>query len=154
MDYDRTRDEIVYLTQACGDYLQFDGQYQEAERMYRITFGREKNIPGPEHPSTFIRVNNLNNIGVALEGQGKYKDAENMYQQALTAGIKVLGPNHPFLFVSKNNLGSALKHQGKYEDAENIYQQALTHGLKVFWARASLFQPESRCLLVHGRVLP
>jgi tetratricopeptide (TPR) repeat protein len=67
------------------------GRLAEAEKMYqRALQGFEKAL-GPEHTSTFDRVNNLGNLYTDL---GRLNEAEQMYQRALQGKEKALGPEH------------------------------------------------------------
>ncbi|KAJ5851796.1 FabD/lysophospholipase-like protein [Penicillium soppii] len=114
--------ERVNLAQKCGDCLEFDGRYREAETMYQIVLEYREGVLGPEHPDTLTSVSNL---GLVLNSQGKYEEAEAMHRRDLEGSEKILGPEHPHTLASVNNLGSVLDSQGKYEEAEAMHRRAL-----------------------------
>ena len=72
--------------------LQYQGKYEESEKMnQRALEGREK-VLGVEHPDTLTSVLNL---AYLLHIQQRYHDASTLYLRASAGLLKVLGPDHP-----------------------------------------------------------
>ncbi|KAK7419576.1 hypothetical protein QQZ08_010789 [Neonectria magnoliae] len=122
-----TGDEEDMLNQAniasrTGWFLLLRGEYNTAEKVFRMPVEAREKVLGPEHPDTLSSVNNL---GSALESQGKYEEAEAMHRRALKGYEKVLGPKHPDTLTSVSSLGSVLESQGKYGEAEAMHRRAL-----------------------------
>ena len=111
-----------------GLCLQYNGQYIEAEQMYRQTLEFRMNVLGPEHPDT---LESMNNLSLTLNSQGKYVEAKQIHRQTLELRMKVLGSEHPHTLESMNNLSLTLNKQGKYIEAEQMHQQTLELRMKV-----------------------
>ena len=62
--------------------LQYQGKYDEAEKMHRQTLELMEKVLGVDHPSTLASLNNLASV---LQYQGKYDEAEKMHRHTLKA---------------------------------------------------------------------
>ena len=98
-----------------------DGQYQEAEEIYRRALDRCKML-GEDHP-TIPRV--MGDLALALQCQGNYHAAEEINKKALDRLEN--GTTKDFLasLTIKNNMAALLRNQGNYEAAEEIIKQEL-----------------------------
>jgi tetratricopeptide (TPR) repeat protein len=105
-----------------GSVLQADGDYAQAELMYRQALAIREKALGPDH---VVVANSLNNLASLLQAEGDYVGAEPLYRRALAIEEKALGPDHPYVAVTLNNLASLLQAEGDYAGAEPLYRRAL-----------------------------
>lgn len=115
-------EEEANLAEKCGDCLDFDFRYREAEKLYHRVLKYRETVLGPEHPDTFISVSVL---GTVLTVQGKYEEAEAMHRRDLEGSERVLGSEHPETLTSASNIASVLTYQGRYEEAEVMHRRVL-----------------------------
>ena len=118
----------VDLAERCGDCLNYDGRYREAEIMCQKVVKYREKVLGLEHPDTLTSVNNL---GLVLARQGKDEEAEALHRQALRERERLLGPESPDTLTSVGYLGSVLRHQGRYQEAEIMHRRELEGSEKV-----------------------
>lgn len=98
-----------------GNYLQAEVMFREALEIGRATIGTN-------HPDYATRLNNLANM---LRAAGRYSEAEVHYREALAIDRITNGTKHPIYAIHLNNLAEALRMQGRYAEAEPMYLQAL-----------------------------
>jgi superkiller protein 3 len=89
-----------------GNTAQAEGDYAEAERIFRQVIREQPN-----------NANAHKNLGVALSDQGKLEEAIAAYRRALE-----LDPDYAY---AHKNLGVALSDQGKLEEAIAAFRRAL-----------------------------
>ncbi len=99
-----------------------NGQYAEAEPLFRRSLKIWEQQLGPEHPNVAI---SLDNLALLLISQGKYAEAEPLCRRALAIFDKQLGSEHLDVAINLNNLASLLESQGKYSEAEPLYHRSL-----------------------------
>ncbi|KAJ5993903.1 FabD/lysophospholipase-like protein [Penicillium sp. IBT 35674x] len=121
-------EEEANLADKCGDCLDLDYRYREAEQLYQNVLKYRETVLGPEHPDTFI---SLSVLGIVLSSQGKYEEAEAMHRRDLEGSEKLLGPEHPDTLTSASNLALVLTNQGRYEEAEAMHRRVLRDREKV-----------------------
>ena len=102
--------------------LSENGNYDQAERLYRRALDGTEYKLGREHLETLRRVNDL---ALVLESAGKDEEAEAMNHRALKSWEKVPDSQHLDLLESLSNLAVVLKNQGKYKEAEEMNRRAL-----------------------------
>jgi tetratricopeptide (TPR) repeat protein len=98
-----------------GQSLYGEGQYGEAERVFREVHGIRMRLLGAEHPLT---LSCAHEIALCLSVQGKYAKAEQIYREVLAVRKRVLGPEHPNTLMSASNLAVTLFDQRKYTEAQ------------------------------------
>jgi hypothetical protein len=98
------------------------GNYAEAETLYRQGLAVRRRVLGPEHPGTLTTAGNLAN---ALNNQGKHAEAEAIQREVLVVQRRVLGPEHPDTLRTAGNLANALNSQDKHAEAESMYRDVL-----------------------------
>ena len=98
------------------------GQYAQAEPLYKRVLAICEKALGPEHPDT---ATSLNNLGLLYESQGQYAQAEPLYKRALAICEKALGSEHPDTARNLNNLAMLYYLQGQYAQAEPLFKRAL-----------------------------
>ena len=123
--------EMARILTKTGDILMANGQYREAEPMYRQALADRTQVLGAYHPDTIASVNDL---ASCLRFHGKYAEAEPMCRQALADRTRVLGANHPRTITNMSNLAWCLDAQGKHAEAESIYRLALADRMRVLGA--------------------
>jgi tetratricopeptide (TPR) repeat protein/CHAT domain-containing protein len=101
---------------------QKQGNYAEAERLYRRALAVEEKALGATHLKVAQTLNGLANV---YWEQGKYADAEELYKRALGISERARGPSQPEVGIVLNNLGNLYNDQGKYADAERVFMRAL-----------------------------
>ena len=119
--FGKTKDPPSDLLHSLGWCSLLQGNYSEAEAIYRQTLQLKETVLGKDHPDTLV---SLNVLAVSLHSQGKYAEAEAIYRQTLQLMETVLGNGHPDTLASMNNLASSLDIQGKYAEAEAIRSRA------------------------------
>ena len=114
---DRTRDPVEWARVQFGiAFVLYDqGQYSEAERLFRDVLKERERVLGPEHPDTLAARTQLED---ALFYQGKYVESEAEARSMLALREKLLGAEHPDTLKARNNLAATLFAEGKYAEAE------------------------------------
>jgi tetratricopeptide (TPR) repeat protein len=102
--------------------LKAQGQYVEAEALYREALAIDADTIGTSHP---VYAAHLNNLALALKAQGHYAEAEALYREALAIDADTIGKTHPDYAIHLNNLALVLRVQGQYVEAEALYREAL-----------------------------
>lgn len=98
------------------------GNYAEAEPLYRRSLRILEKALGPKHPDV---ANILNNLGELHKDQGNYAQAEPLYQRSLRIWETALGLEHPSVAHSLNNLAALYAAQGDYAQAEPLFLRSL-----------------------------
>jgi len=126
---DRTRnlEEWVTLQQDIADLLVIQGDYANAERLFRSVIDARSLALGPEHPDT---LDSRHRLIYALTWQSKYGEAETEAREVLRLREKILGPEHVDTIISRYNLAEPLVEQGKYTEAEALYREVIRLGEK------------------------
>ncbi len=115
--------EAAYLLDRVGFYLHTQGQYKQAEMLYRHALAIYEKVLGPEHLETAA---SLNNLGRLYRDHGNLEQAEMLYRHALAIYEKVLGPEHLETAASLNNLGRLYYLKWQNEEAELLVERALS----------------------------
>jgi tetratricopeptide (TPR) repeat protein len=76
------------------------GEYQEAEPVYRKGLEIRQRMLGEEHPDT---ATSYNNVAMNLNAQGKYEEAEPVFRLAYEILLSTLGDQHPTTKVVYQN---------------------------------------------------
>jgi tetratricopeptide (TPR) repeat protein len=100
------------------------GNYIEAETVYREVLEVQQRVQGPEHPRTLQTTWRLSGT---VQRQGRYAEAETMCRELLAVQRRVhsLGPEHPNMLATYCSLAKALSAQGKHDEAETMYRETL-----------------------------
>jgi len=98
------------------------GNYREAENLFRQAMEIGEKTIGKEHPNY---ATNCGNLAGALESQEKYGEAEPLRRLALDIHQTTLGDDHPHVAIGLNNLALVLEYQDKFTEAEDLYRRAL-----------------------------
>ncbi|HEX3045013.1 MAG TPA: tetratricopeptide repeat protein [Bacillota bacterium] len=115
-------ERLGWLCIEIGNYLFYQGRYEEAEPLYKRALEIRERVQGLDHPDT---TTSLNNLALLYTNQGRYEEAEPLYKQALEIRERVQGLDHPDTATSMNNLAYLFDIQGRYEEAEPFYKRAL-----------------------------
>jgi tetratricopeptide (TPR) repeat protein len=99
------------------------GEFTEAERLYRRALEIREREQGPNHPDVAVVLNNLAGLEAA---QGHYDAARPLLERALTIRQATLGDAHVLTAQSLNNLALLYAAQGNAAAAEPLYQRALS----------------------------
>jgi len=82
--------------------LSHQGNFLEAEPLYREALEIKKKVLGPYHPSI---ATGLNNLAVLLSRQGKKMEANKLGKEALAIWTRALGPDHPNTLEAQEDWG-------------------------------------------------
>ncbi|GFH55521.1 TPR-like protein [Chaetoceros tenuissimus] len=116
-----TEDEadLMYLV---GALYSDQGQYDEAEPLYKECLAKSETKLGSNHPDT---LQSMNNLAALYRNQGKYDEAESLFKECRAKYTTILGSDHPDTLQSMNNLAALYYNQGKYDEAERLYKECL-----------------------------
>ena len=120
VDLNRNSEEWANLQDAIAGLLFAQGNYGDAEQLYRSVIAIRSRVLGPEHPDTLASRHRLIYV---LNEEEKHAEAEAEARQVVTLREKILGFEHPDTLLSRYNLASALYHEGKYAEAERLYRE-------------------------------
>jgi CHAT domain-containing protein/Tfp pilus assembly protein PilF len=105
-----------------GHLYHSQGQYREAEPLFRRALEASERVLGKDHPDTLANANNLARL---YHAQGRYGEAEPLFRRALEARERVFSKDHPDTLASVNNLAGLYRSQGRYGEAEPLFRRAL-----------------------------
>jgi CHAT domain-containing protein/Tfp pilus assembly protein PilF len=105
-----------------ADLYRKQGQYSQAEPLYKRSLAIRENALGTEHPQLATL---LNSMGQLYWVQGRYVEAEPLYKRSLAIREKALGGAHPAVALSLNNLALLYVDTGRYVEAEQLYKRSL-----------------------------
>ena len=105
--------------------LDAQGQYGQAEGLYRHALVIGAATIGTAHAAYATRLNNLAGV---VQLQGRYAEAEGLYRQALEIDTATVGTAHPDYAIDLNNLALVVLEQGRHAEAEGLFRQALEIG--------------------------
>jgi tetratricopeptide (TPR) repeat protein len=117
---------IGWAARPSADVLTDEGQYSEAEQLFRQTLDAKRRTLGPEHPSTLNAVDGLARL---LKNEKRYPEAEEAYRQAFAGRGRVLGAGHPDTASTAYGLACVLALGGKRDEAFSNLQFAVEHKL-------------------------
>jgi tetratricopeptide (TPR) repeat protein len=100
--------------------LQNNGDYSKAAERYQTCLAIQREVLGPQHPSTLVSMGSL---ALVLRRQGKVDEAKTLYEKCLAIAIEVLGPRNPTTLTLMNSLAKILRDQGKYNEAESLHRE-------------------------------
>jgi Flp pilus assembly protein TadD len=116
------RPDDGYLQNQLGIALLKNGDFDEAERIFRSELQEDIRRQGPEHPDTLTARNNL---AQTLKAQGDLSAARQLQEQVLEARERTLGTDHPDTFSARLNLEQTLNAQGDLSAARQLEEQVL-----------------------------
>ena len=97
------------------------GNYGEAEPLYKRALPILEKALGPEHPNVAA---SLNNFAELYRKQGRYEAAKPLYKRALAVLEKALGPDHPNVATVLGNYAALLRKTGRGTEAEYMEARA------------------------------
>jgi tetratricopeptide (TPR) repeat protein len=115
-------EEYAASLNATAVMLKSQGQFEQAEPLYKQSLAIFENLFGKDHPSVAISINNLAEL---YRAQGKFADAEPLYKRSLEIRENTHGKDHPSVAIGLNNLAGLYKLQGRHADAEALYRRSL-----------------------------
>ncbi len=98
------------------------GEYTEAESLFRQTLAIQESVLGSEHPDL---ARSLGGLAFVYQDQGRYSEAEPLYKRVLAINEKAFGLGDPRTATSLSNLAGLYKAMGHYDEAEPLHRQAL-----------------------------
>lgn len=98
------------------------GEFAEAERLYRKALDIRERIEGPNHPDV---ATTLNNLAALMAAQGNYEVAQPMLERTLAIRQTALGNTHVLTAESMSNLALLYAAEGNATSAEPLYRQAI-----------------------------
>jgi serine/threonine protein kinase len=119
---ERSRDseEWATLHDAIANLLFAQGDYAQAEKLFRDVIDVRSRALGSEHPDTLASRHRLIYV---LNEEEKHGEAETEAREVLSLRERILGAEHPDTLLSRYIFAAALYHSGKYKEAEHLYRQ-------------------------------
>jgi serine/threonine protein kinase/Tfp pilus assembly protein PilF len=114
--------DVAQTMEDLASTLWFQGQFAEAEALYRDCLDIRRDIYGGEHEAV---ARSLNHLAASLNSQAKHEAAESYYRRSLDMRLRLFGDRHELVARSKNNLATCLMDQQRYEDAEKLFREAV-----------------------------
>ncbi|MCJ1334712.1 hypothetical protein MMC10_011424 [Thelotrema lepadinum] len=122
--------EIFGMPSVCRSYsaslfascYHSDGQFDEAEELYKRALAGNEEKLGPQHSDTLRTVHNL---AIVYRNKGRYDEAKELYKRALAGNEEKLGPEHPNTLRTVEGLALVYDNKGQYDEAEELYKRAL-----------------------------
>jgi tetratricopeptide (TPR) repeat protein len=111
-----------------------DGDYAQAENVYRRALNEAERLQGERHRSV---TQAMNGLAESLYGLNKPTEAEPLYRRALDLDLTMHGEQDADTARSLNGLGWFLYFEGRYGEAEPVWQRALLIRQGVYGARHS-----------------
>ena len=127
--------DIISANLALADNRYSDGDYKEAEALYRKALVASQRLYGDTHAEVTEAMTGLADSLYALENA---KDAEPLYRRALELDLQMHGENHADTARSLNQLGWFLYFEGRYPESEALLRRALAAREKVFGDRHAM----------------
>ncbi len=100
----RSRQEVSWLCDRTGRYLDLHGRPDTALPYHHRAFTIDAQDLGPDHPDT---LTSRNNLAGAYRSAGRLDQAITLYEQTLTGCLRILGPDHPTTAVIRGNVARA-----------------------------------------------
>jgi formylglycine-generating enzyme required for sulfatase activity len=97
------------------------GQYAQAEPLYKRSLAIWEKALGPNHPNV---AESLNNLAVLYKTQGRYAQAEPLLRRSVAIQEKALGLDHPSLTKSLENLAALCRATNRTKEAEVLEKRA------------------------------
>ncbi|KAK2598195.1 hypothetical protein QQS21_005672 [Conoideocrella luteorostrata] len=110
------------LSHRVASYLNFEGQWSDAEKLYKEALTTRKMVLGEQHPDT---LRSMANLASTYRYQGRWKEAEELQVQVMETHKTVLGEQHPDTLTSMANLASTYRNQGRWKEAEELKVQVM-----------------------------
>eukprot|EP00435_Cladocopium_sp_Y103_P033589 s553_g8.t1 len=105
-----------------GLLLQGQGEFLEAEELFKRVLRGHEELLGSSHPET---MKTLGILAELLQEQGEAMEAEKIYCHALNKSEELLGAWHPWTSNCGHHLGCLLQRRGKLFKAGERFRQAL-----------------------------
>ena len=121
--------EVATSLSTLADLLRAQGQYAEAEGLYKHALAIDEKALGSDNPDVGV---DLNNLAVLYEAQGRYALAESLHIRSLAIKEKALGYGHPEVAASLSNLAMVYLSQGEYAQAQPLLTRLLAIYEKAF----------------------
>jgi serine/threonine-protein kinase len=107
------------------------GNFAEAESLYRQTVNIYRTWYGPDHPET-ASFESL--LALVLVHEAKYMEADSLLHHVIATQDQSMGDIHPFIAVALDSLGTLERIRGDLGDAEQHEQRAVVIDEKLFGA--------------------
>ncbi|MCK6484222.1 MAG: serine/threonine protein kinase [Phycisphaerae bacterium] len=102
--------------------LWWNGQFEEAEPLYREELEIVRAIRGPQHPDVAMC---LTHLAACRFSAADYLTAESLYREALAIRRAALPAEHRDIAAGLNNVAKCLSARGNFDEAEPLFREAL-----------------------------
>ncbi len=113
--------EAAQLLLMTGSYLYRQGQYVEAERLYKKALKINREMLGEHHPDYAA---SLNDLAMVYADMGRHAEAEPLYEEALAIRREALGERHPDYAQTLNNLATLYGQTDRGSEALTLVKEA------------------------------
>jgi CHAT domain-containing protein/tetratricopeptide (TPR) repeat protein len=117
-----THNEIAQSLDDLATLLQYSGDLEAPEPLFREALDIRRNLLGDRHAEVAASENNL---AMLLQAKGDLTAAEPLLRDALGIFEEVFGSEDLLVATLTNNLGMLLYYQGDLDGAEPLYREAL-----------------------------
>jgi tetratricopeptide (TPR) repeat protein len=115
-------DEITRTRNNLASILIYQGQFQQAEELFRTNLTALQTQHGSRNP---LVATLMNNLGELCRQQYRYKEAEGFLEEALRIRKQILPAGHPMISQSLNNMAFLRMNQGRFFTAEKCFLEVL-----------------------------
>ena len=105
-----------------GQIASVKGNYQTAERYYKLALSNANNKTARE-PDSYPSI--LNNLANVYESEGRFNESEQLHNKALKLVQKSHRDDSTEVAMILVSIAGLYVHQAKYADAESLYQKSL-----------------------------
>ena len=114
--------EAASILHETSYYLDYRGQYAEAEPLYLRAIEIRRVVLGEGHP---LYAESLNNLAALYQAMGRHDQAEPLFRRAVEIYRTTAGEGHPDYATALNNLAELYRGAGRHGEAEPLFRRAM-----------------------------
>jgi len=112
----------AYSLDHLGDALFQQRKYEQAERLFKLSYELKRSALGSDHISIAASLNSLAKL---YYFEGRYDLSEPLAREFVVMCQRLLGPEHPDVACGLHNLATLYHTSGRYDQAELQYKRAV-----------------------------
>lgn len=114
--------DLLKARMALAENRYQDGDYDQAEALYRLALAQAKKIYGSENAAV---AQAMTGLGEALADKNASQEAESLYRGALAMNLKLHGEQSADTARTMDGLARLIALAGRYDEAAPLYQRSL-----------------------------
>ena len=123
------RSALANALGSLGQCVNFQGGYDEAEKLYRESIRMHHELEGVE---TISATPTMNNLALLMHEQSRYAEADSMFKRTLAVQEKVWGKRHPETATTRYNYAQLLSDEGHMTEARVMWDEVLATDRALF----------------------